>query len=94
MARWSVSVTAEGDRVVELDEVVALADAVATLEGIASGAGAMAYGAQIVVHADSPDEAVEAAVEAFATAAHTAGLPSWPVTRAEAIGEDEFGLDA
>ncbi len=94
MARWSVSVTAEGDRVVELDEVVALADAVATLEGIASGAGAMAYGAQIVVEADTAEEAVEAAVEAFAAAAYTAGLPSWPVTRAEVIGEDEFGFDA
>ncbi|WP_420436731.1 hypothetical protein [Candidatus Poriferisodalis sp.] len=88
--RWSVSIQAEGDRPVELDEVVALADAVAPLDGIASGVGATAYGAQIVIEADTADSAVEAAMEAFAAAAQTANLPAWPVTRAEVIGEDEF----
>ncbi len=82
---------AAGDRTVELEEVVALADAVAGLEGIASGVGAMAYGAQIVVDAATPDEAVDQALEAFSTAVTTAGLPDWPITRAEVIGED--GLD-
>ncbi len=90
--RWSVSIQAEGDREIELDEVVALADSVARLGGVASGVGATAYGAQIVVEADSADAAVDLAVPAFVDAAAEAGLPSWPVTRAEVIGEDDdFG---
>ena len=59
--RYSVSIIAEGDREIRLDEVVELADAVAVLQGIASGAGSMSYGAQIVVEADHPDLAVDAA---------------------------------
>ena len=39
--RYSVSVIAEGDREIRLDEVVELADAIAHLNGIASGAGSM-----------------------------------------------------
>ncbi|WP_420622799.1 hypothetical protein [Candidatus Poriferisodalis sp.] len=90
MSKWSVSIQAEGDRPVELSEVVALADAVAPLGGIASGVGAMAYGAQIVIEAENADIAVETAMEAFAAAVETANLPAWPMTRAEVIGEDEF----
>ena len=93
MSRWSVSIRADGDRPVELDEVVALADAVAELGGIASGVGAMAYGAQIVIEAPDADDAVEQAVPLFRSAAARAGLPSWPVTRAEVIGEDEDEFD-
>ena len=93
MSKWSVSIQAEGDRAVELDEVVALADAVAPLDGIASGVGAMAYGAQIVVEADTADDAVDKAIPAFTTAVATAGLPAWPVCRAEVIGEDELGFE-
>lgn len=94
MSKWSVSIQAEGDRPVELDEVVALADAVAPLDGVASGVGAMAYGAQIVVEADTPDHAVETAMDAFAAAVETAQLPAWPMTRAEVVGEDEIEADA
>ncbi|WP_428122146.1 hypothetical protein [Candidatus Poriferisodalis sp.] len=90
MSKWSVSIQAEGDRAVDLEEVVALADAVAPLGGIASGVGALAYGAQIVIEAENADKAVEAAMEAFAAAVETANLPAWPMTRAEVIGEDEF----
>jgi hypothetical protein len=86
--KWSVSILAEGDRVLELDEIVELADAVAPLGGIASGVGAMAYGAQIVVEADSADDAVELAIPTFTAAAERANLPAWPVTRAEVVGED------
>ena len=93
MSKWSVSIQAEGDRPVELEEVVALADAVASLDGIASGVGAAAYGAQIVIEADTADDAVQAAMEAFAAAVETASLPAWPMTRAEVIGEDELGFD-
>jgi hypothetical protein len=93
--KWSVSIQAEGDRVLELDEIVALADAVATMEGIASGVGTMAYGAQVVVEADSADDAVNLAVPAFVRAAAVATLPEWPVVRAEVIGfEDEIDYDA
>lgn len=91
--KWSVSVIAEGDRVVALEEIVALADAVATMSGIASGIGTMTYGAQIVIEAPSADDAVELAVPAFIQAAYQANLPPWPVTRAEVISEEDDLLD-
>ena len=84
---YSVSIVAEGDREVTLNEVVELADAVATLNGVASGAGSFSYGAQIVVDAPNSDEAVDLAIPLFIDAARRAGLPEWPVTRAETISE-------
>jgi len=84
---YSVSIVAEGDREITLDEVVELADAVATLRGVASGAGSYSYGAQIVVDAPNSDEAVDLAIPLFIDAARRAGLPEWPVTRAETISE-------
>ncbi len=84
---------AEGDRVVELAEIVELADAVAPLNGIASGMGTATYGAQIVVDAPSADEAVELAMTLFVHAATQAGLPDWPVTHAEVLGEDDDLVD-
>ncbi len=85
--RWSVSIVAEGDREVSHDEVVALADAVAGWGGIATGLGSLHYGAQVVVEADDRASALERATDVFVTAAARAGLPSWPVTEAEAISE-------
>ena len=85
--RWSVSIVAEGDREVSHDEVVALADAVAGWSGIATGLGSMHYGAQVVVDADDRASAVQRGTEVFTRAAEQAGLPSWPVTEAEAISE-------
>ena len=87
--RWSVSLTAEGDRVIELAEVVELADAVAASDGIATGMGTYSYGAQIVVEADNSDQAVDKAMAVFSAAAERAGLPPWPVTRAETIADEE-----
>ena len=87
--RWSVSVMAEGDRIIALDEVVELADAVALSGGIASGMGTASYGAQLVVEADDSEEAARKAIEVFTAAARTAGLPDWPVTQVETIREDE-----
>jgi hypothetical protein len=87
---------AEGDRTIELEEVVELADAVAELDGIATGIGTLGYGAQIVVEADSSDEAVDVAMALFTTAAEKAGLPPWPITRAETMADDDdldYGLD-
>ena len=91
--KWSVSIKAEGDRPMELDEIVALADAVAPHNGVASGVGAMSYGAQILVEAENSDHAVELAVPLFEAAVETAGVPAWPVTKAEVIGEDEGFAD-
>lgn len=91
--RFSVSLTAEGDREMTLAEVVELADAVAPLGGIASGAGSYGYGAQIVIDAPDPDSAVDLALEAFALAVARAGLPSWPVVHAETVSEDEDAYD-
>jgi hypothetical protein len=89
--QFSVSIVAEGDREIQLDEVVELADAVARLNGIASGAGSKSYGVQIVVEAKHSDEAVDTAIGLFLDAARTAGLPEWPVTRAETVSEiDDF----
>ena len=87
--KWSVSLVAEGDRVVELAEVVELADAVAAHGGIATGMGTASYGAQIVVEAAGSDEAVDIAVDLFTAAAARAGLPPWPVTRAETVADDD-----
>ena len=87
--RWSVSLTAEGDRLVELAEVVELADAVAGSQGIATGMGTHSYGAQIVVEAENSDQAVDKAMALFSAAAEKAGLPAWPITRAETIADDE-----
>ncbi len=80
---------AEGDRVITADEVVELADAVAGSGGIASGIGTPSYGAQLVVEAENGDEALEIGVAEFQRAASVAGLPPWPVARAEAVSEDD-----
>jgi hypothetical protein len=87
--RWSVGIEAELGRVTTREEVVELADAVAPSNGIATGIGTTHYGAQLIVEAASRDEAIESATEQFRRAAARAGLPAAPVTRAEAIGEDE-----
>ena len=87
--RFSVSLQAEGDREVTLEEVLELADAVAPLNGIASGFGTFSYGAQIIVEAPNSDEAVDIALAQFTEAVAGTSLPQWPVARAETIGEDE-----
>jgi hypothetical protein len=90
--RFSVSLQAEGDREVTLEEVVELADAVAPLGGIASGMGTMGYGAQIIVEAPNSDIAVDMALELFTQAVAKTDLPQWPVARAESMSEDDdFG---
>jgi hypothetical protein len=80
-------VVAEGDRDMTREEIVELADAVAASSGIASGIGTASYGAQLVVNADSSAAAVELATAEFVSAAARAGLPPWPIARAEALSE-------
>jgi hypothetical protein len=91
--RWSVAVEAEGDRPVTREEVVELADAVADSGGIAAGIGTPRYGAQLLVQAADRDEAVEVAAAVFRAAAAKAGLPPWPLVRADAISELEDAED-
>jgi hypothetical protein len=87
--RYSISLQADGDREITLEETVELADAVAPLNGIASGMGTYGYGAQIVVEAENSDLAVDRALELFAEAVAQTSLPAWPVVRAESLSEDE-----
>jgi nitrite reductase/ring-hydroxylating ferredoxin subunit len=86
--RWSVTLQAVGDRVLTREEVVELADAVAPHAGVASGIGTNAYGASLVVEAETHDAAVDLATGYFVQAAATAGLPRWPVSHSEALNED------
>lgn len=90
--RWSVGIETDGDRVLTREEVDELADAIAASGGIATGIGTSRYGAQLIVEADSRDDAIEKAVAELAAAAARAGLPAGPVVRAEAISEDEDEL--
>jgi hypothetical protein len=87
--KWSVALTADGDRVLTREEIVELADAVAPLSGVASGIGTTWYGAQLVVEADTREGAEPAAREAFVRAAEQAGLPPWPISVIDVIGEDD-----
>lgn len=87
--RWSVGLEAEGDRVFTREEVVELADAVAANSGVATGIGTTRYGAQLVVVADSRDDAIAVATRLFQTAARKAGLPAAPIVRTEAVSEAE-----
>ena len=62
--------------------------------GIASGIGTTRYGAQLVVEADTREEAIELARAEFVRAAAQAGLPAWPIVAVDAISEDDdSGLD-
>jgi hypothetical protein len=87
--RWSVGIEAEGDRVFSREEIVELADAVAAHGGVATGIGTSRYGAQLLVAADSREDAVAAATALFTAAAEAAGLPAAPVVRTEAVSEEE-----
>jgi hypothetical protein len=87
--RWSVGIEAEGMRVFTREEVVELADAIAGSNGIATGIGTNRYGAQLLIEADTRDDAIRKATEVFRIAATTAGLPAAPVVRAEAISDGE-----
>jgi hypothetical protein len=91
--RWSVAIEAEGDRVLTREEIVELADAVAMSSGIASGIGTMRYGAQLIVEAETPEQAGERATAEFIAAATRAGLPTWPIVRLDAMSEDEDMAD-
>ena len=92
--KFSVSIFAEGDREITLEEVVELADAVAIHSGLATGAGTTGYGAQIIVEAPSSDIAVDAALVIFNEAVKTANLPVFEIIKAETMSEDQDRDDA
>lgn len=81
--------SAVGDREVTREEVVELADAVAGSSGIATGIGTAGYGARLLVEATTADEAAERAVAELQRAARQAGLPPWPASVVEVVGEDD-----
>jgi hypothetical protein len=87
--KWSVGIEAQGEKILSREEIVELADAVAISDGIATGIGTSRYGAQLVVHAGSREEAIGKATQTFEQAAAAAGLPPAPVVRAEAVSEEE-----
>lgn len=89
--RWSVGIQAEAGRTLTREEVVELADAVAAYDGIATGIGSNRYGAQLIVQAESRDEAIAKAKRQFAMAAARAKLPGGPIIRTEATSEHEDG---
>ncbi|MGH3420184.1 MAG: hypothetical protein ACRDOD_11435 [Streptosporangiaceae bacterium] len=61
----------------------------AATDGIATGIGTNRYGAQLVVEADSREDAIEKATGEFWRAVRKAGLRPAPVVRIEAVSEDE-----
>jgi hypothetical protein len=87
--RWSVGLEVESERVLTREQVVDLADAVAATDGIATGIGTNRYGAQLVVEADSREEAIEKATDEFWRAVRKARLRPGPLVRTEAVSEDE-----
>ena len=87
--RWSVGIEAEGDEVLTREQVVDLADAVAATGGIATGIGTSRYGAQLIVDADSREDAIEKATVEIWRAVRKARLRPAPIVRTEAVSEDE-----
>ena len=91
--RWSVSVVADGDRVVSREEVVELADAVAACGGVASGIGTTRYGAQLLIEADDRETAQRHGEAEFALAVQRAGLPPWPASTVDVVSEADDESD-
>src|SRR6516162_3597509 len=84
---WSVGIEAEGDEVLTREQVVDVDDAGAATEGIATGIGTNRYGAQLIVEADSREDAIERATDEFWRAVRKARLRPAPIVRAEAVSE-------
>jgi len=89
LTQWSVGIEVAGDEVMTLERIGDLADAVASNGGIASGIGETCYGVKVLVQADDREQAIAKATEILRAAARTADLPEWPVSRVEAVSEDE-----
>ena len=90
--RWSVSVVADGDREMSIEETVEQAVATAAKRVFADREIEASFDLetgnvnlfQVLYVVDK----VELAMREFVAAAKRAGLPEWPVSRVETIGED------
>ncbi len=89
LSQWSVGIEVAGDEVMTLERIGDLADAVAPAGGIASGIGETGYGVKVLVHAEDREQAIAQATEILRSAARTADLPEWPVSRVEAVSEED-----
>jgi hypothetical protein len=89
LSEWSVGIEVAGDEVMTLERIGDLADAVAGTGGIASGIGQTCYGVKVLVHAEDREQAIAKATEILRAAARSAQLPEWPVSRIEAVSEDD-----
>ena len=89
LLQWSVGIEVAGDEVMTLERIGDLADAVASQGGIAAGIGETCYGVKVLVHAEDREQAIAKATEILRSAARTADLPEWPVSRVEAVSEDD-----
>ena len=87
--QWSVGIAAAGEEVMTPERIGDLADAIASHGGIASGIGRTEYGVTVLVTADDRDAAIAEATDILRTAARQAHLPEWPISRVEAISEEE-----
>jgi hypothetical protein len=86
---WSVGIEVTGDEVMTLQHIGDLADAVAADGGIASGIGTTAYGVTVLVPAEDRDQAIAEGTAILRAAARRANLPEWPVSRVEALNEED-----
>jgi hypothetical protein len=89
LLQWSVGIEVAGDEVMTLERIGDLAEAVASTGGIASGIGQTCYGVTVLVEAEDRDSAVAKATEILRAAARAAALPEWPVSRVEAVSEED-----
>ena len=92
VVQWSVGIEVaggDGAEVMTLDRIGELADAVAAAGGIASGIGQPCYGVKVLVEAGDRETAVAKATDILRAAARSAALPEWPVSRVEAVSEDD-----
>jgi hypothetical protein len=89
VVHWSVSAQASGDRELSREEIVELADAVAPAGGVASGIGQTAYGAQLLVEAETRESALERGASIFTAAAGPGGRAPGARSALSARSEDE-----
>ena len=89
LLQWSVGIEVAGDELMTLERIGDLADAVAATGGIASGIGETCYGVKVLVYAEDREQAIAKATEILRSAARTTDLPEWPVSRVEAVSEDD-----
>ena len=88
--QWSVGIEVTGDEVMTPDRICDLADAVASASGDRLGDRSAVLRRQGGGGGRRPrTEAVAKATGILRSAARTAALPEWPISRVEVVSEDE-----